>query len=63
LEKSEHAVIAITDISGKVIHQVDLDCATSNVVEFNSKQWLPGMYLIRITTDSGLTTMSRVEKL
>ncbi|HLP56873.1 MAG TPA: T9SS type A sorting domain-containing protein [Fluviicola sp.] len=63
LQKSEHAVIAITDISGKVIHRIDVDCATSNVVEFNSKQWLPGMYLIRITTDSGLTTMSRVEKL
>jgi len=63
LEKSEHLMIAITDLSGKVVHQIELDGATTNVVEFNSKQWLPGMYLIRITTDSGLTTVSRIEKL
>lgn len=63
LEKSEHLMIAITDLSGKVVHQIELDGATTNVVEFNSKQWLPGMYLIRITTDSGLTTISRIEKL
>ena len=63
LEKSEHLMIAITDLSGKVVHQIELDGATTNVVEFNSKQWLPGMYLIRITTDTGLTTVSRVEKL
>lgn len=62
LAKPEHGLVTITDISGKVIHTVDLDCATTNVVEFNSKSWAPGMYLIRVTTDSGLTSTSRVEK-
>lgn len=63
LERAEHVTIAITDLSGKTVHQVGMDCQTTNVIELNSKQWEPGMYLIRITTDSGLTTLSRVEKL
>lgn len=63
LEKAAGTTITITDLSGKTIHTTQLDAGTSNVVEFNSKQWLPGMYLIRITTDTGLTAMSRVEKL
>lgn len=62
LAKPEHGIVTITDISGKVIHTIDLDCVTTNVVEFNSKSWAPGMYLIRVTTDSGLTSTSRVEK-
>lgn len=62
LEYAAFATVSITDLSGKVIQQMEMNCGTTNVVEFNSKQWLPGMYLIRVTTETGLSTVSRVEK-
>ena len=63
LEKAELVTVTITDLAGKSVQTVSMEGATTNVVEISSRQWLPGMYLVRLATESGLTVVTRVEKL
>lgn len=62
LQYAEHVTVAITDLSGKTVQIMETEGGSSNVIEFNSKQWQPGLYLVRITTESGISAVSKVEK-
>lgn len=62
LKQPEAASIYITDLTGKTVHVISVDAAETNVVEFSSKNWQTGIYLIRIITESGAITTTRIEK-
>lgn len=63
MDKKEAVNVTITDLTGKIVHTANMDGAAANVAEIISKAWQSGMFFIRITTESGVSAITRVEKL
>ena len=62
LKKSEMVKIDVLSITGQLVHSLNLNIAGSSTIKLNSFNELPsGLYLVRITADSGVQMFRAVK--